>query len=159
MACKERQVYLKLLSREYVPVLQEVSLKQYAQQLVAGRGVRVEAVDLSVHLDSTICSLILENALSNAFRHGDSEDPCIRLFIESVSAQPHTREGFQRIRFTVENAADPDRPPITPEDAERLFRGQAHLVSNVRVPTLSDRVGIVHCVLAAPVGGVALSLS
>eukprot|EP00667_Euglena_gracilis_P005215 EG_transcript_5246 len=158
VACKERQVYLKLVSGEYIPVFQEVSLQEFGHQLAAGRNVRVQAVDLSVHLDSTICGLILENALSNAFRHGYADDPQVALVIDAPSTQ-HSRQGFQRIRFMVENAVDPHRPPLTPEDAARLFQGQAHLVSNVRVPTLSDRVGIVHCVMAAQVGGVTLSLA
>eukprot|EP00667_Euglena_gracilis_P008154 EG_transcript_8240 len=161
MACKERQVYLKLVSGEYVPVTQAVSLKELGAQLSAGRAIQVEAVDLSVYLDCTICNLILENALSNAFRHGDPQDPRVKVIIESLNldAEGDTRPEYQRIRFIVENAADPARPPLTPEDAERLFQGKAHCVSNVRVPTLSDRVGIVHCVMAAQLGGLSLSLT
>eukprot|EP00667_Euglena_gracilis_P004969 EG_transcript_4998 len=161
MACKERQVYLKLVSGEYVPVSQAVNLKEFGAQLSAGRAIWVEAVDLSVYLDSTICNLILENALSNAFRHGHPTDPRVKVIIEPLhqNSERGTRPEYQRIRFTVENAADPGRPPLTPEDVGRLFRGQAHLVSNVRVPTLSDRVGIVHCVMAAQLGGLSLSLT
>eukprot|EP00668_Euglena_longa_P010449 GGOE01012656.1.p1 GENE.GGOE01012656.1~~GGOE01012656.1.p1 ORF type:complete len:429 (-),score=103.92 GGOE01012656.1:633-1919(-) len=158
VACKERQVYLKLVSGEYIPVSHLVNLKEFGQQLAAGRGFRVEAVDLSVYLDSTICNLILENALSNAVRHGHPQRPQVRLIIEILAAEPETRQGFQRIRFTVENAANPDRPPLTAEDVEQLFQGQPHLLSAAQIPTLSDRVGIKHCLIAAQLGGLSLSL-
>eukprot|EP00667_Euglena_gracilis_P003777 EG_transcript_3787 len=158
MACKERQVYLKLVSGQYAPVTQEVNLRSFGRELSAGRNVQLEAVDLSVYLDSTICHLILENALSNAIRHGDPQNPQVKLLIEAVDQEVPSDTGYQRVRFTVENVANPARPPLTPEAVARLFEGQANLVPRDHIPTLSDRVGIAHCVMAAQLGGLSLSL-
>eukprot|EP00667_Euglena_gracilis_P012656 EG_transcript_13011 len=141
MACKERQVYLKLVSGQYAPVSQEVNLRDFGRELAAGRNVQLEAVDLSVYLDSTICHLILENALSNAIRHGHPQNPQVKLVIEARDQEANLTTGRQRIRFSVENIANPARPPLTPEAVAQLFRGQANLVPHDHIPTLSDRVG------------------
>eukprot|EP00667_Euglena_gracilis_P004097 EG_transcript_4111 len=159
MACKERQVYLKLVSGEYVPVTQMVNLRGFGKELCAGRKVQLEAVDLSVYLDSTICHLILENALSNAFCHGHPQHPDVKLVIASVNEEGATPTDCQRIQFTVENVADPERPPLSAQDVQRLLRGQAHLLPNAQRPTLSDGIGIAHCVMAAQLGGLSLSLA
>ena len=47
-----------------------MDLKAFASELTSGRQVTLDVCELTVMLDVTLCSLILENALSNAFKHG-----------------------------------------------------------------------------------------
>eukprot|EP00667_Euglena_gracilis_P004701 EG_transcript_4727 len=165
-ACRERQVYLKLVAGEYVPVLNEVRLRDFGQSLIAGRPVAESLPDVAVHLDHTLCNLILENALSNAFKHGDPHDPAVRFAVEAEPltcslALPHPAPAV-RVAFTVSNAANPLQPPLTDDAVRVLLGGQSaegpHPCLRTVRPLLSDRIGLSHCALAAKQGGLAVAL-
>eukprot|EP00667_Euglena_gracilis_P012157 EG_transcript_12466 len=165
-SCRQRQVYLKLVAGEYTPVLNAVRLPEFGEGLLAGRGVRSRFPDLAVFLDQTLCSLILENALSNAFKHGDPHGPDVELMIAvepsplpRSAATPRT-ETDARVTLTVSNAADPLAAPLTEERVAKLLSGQAAAAAQPREvrPVLSDRLGLAHCQLAARQGGLAVAL-
>eukprot|EP00668_Euglena_longa_P020331 GGOE01025287.1.p1 GENE.GGOE01025287.1~~GGOE01025287.1.p1 ORF type:complete len:724 (+),score=148.21 GGOE01025287.1:132-2174(+) len=158
--CKERQVFLKLVAGEYEPVANVVRLEEFGQQLLCGRRVAATFPRLTVQMDSTLVSLILENAISNAFKHGAPENPNVRFTIEhhppdSSEGQRPTRH---QLRFTVKNTSHPLHPVLTTQSVERLFAGKLWSTRDVTSSALSDHVGLTHCLLAAQRGGLTLSL-
>eukprot|EP00667_Euglena_gracilis_P015158 EG_transcript_15763 len=88
--CKERQVFLQLAAGEYRPMLNVVHLREFGEQLVAGRAVSARFLDLVAYLDSTLLSLILDNALSNAFKHGCHRDPEVAFEITELPPSVHS---------------------------------------------------------------------
>eukprot|EP00668_Euglena_longa_P043232 GGOE01057355.1.p1 GENE.GGOE01057355.1~~GGOE01057355.1.p1 ORF type:complete len:680 (-),score=145.73 GGOE01057355.1:139-2148(-) len=156
-ACKERQVYLKLVVGEYTPALHTVDLEEFGQELVTGRAMDSGFEKLTVRTDVTLLNLVLENAISNALKHGDPANPEVRL---GISSSPMRDEPFRRVlHFTVTNVAHPQRPPLTPEYVDRLLAGTADVPNNAMLPAMSDRIGISHCVLAAHAGRITLRLA
>eukprot|EP00667_Euglena_gracilis_P005032 EG_transcript_5063 len=159
-ACRERQVYLKLVAGEYLPVLNAVDLEEFGRELVAGRNVSSHLEKLTVHTDAVLLNLILENAISNALKHGDPSNPQVQFTISSSPASVDPSRGRrQLLHFTVTNVANPQRPVLTPDFVAQLLSGKVHLVTRDIIPVLSDRIGISHCVLAAQTGGITLRLA
>eukprot|EP00668_Euglena_longa_P021037 GGOE01026170.1.p1 GENE.GGOE01026170.1~~GGOE01026170.1.p1 ORF type:complete len:679 (-),score=166.00 GGOE01026170.1:1200-3203(-) len=159
-SCRARMVYLKMVAGDYVPVMNAINLKEFGQQLVAGRNVTTHFVDCTILMDGTLMQLILENALGNAFKHGHPDHPNVQLTIKhsgslNASGLP---SGRQTVSFIVKNVAHPLRPTLTDETVQKLFHGVARLQSRAIMPTLSDGIGLLHCVLAARLGRIALSL-
>eukprot|EP00667_Euglena_gracilis_P003538 EG_transcript_3544 len=156
-SCKERNVYLKLVAGEYTPTMNVVHLRDFGQQLIAGRNVLGSFPDLAVYLDYTLLNLVMENGvqggacaaitISNALKHGRPAAPNVRVGIEEVCT-PHVRPGFRRFRFSVTNDADPSRPALTAKRVRQLFAGHAELERGAAVPRLSEHIGLTHCVLA-----------
>eukprot|EP00667_Euglena_gracilis_P001325 EG_transcript_1325 len=154
--CKQRNVYMKLVTGEYIPIMNVINLREFGQQLVAGRNISSAFVDLTVHLDCTLLTLVLENGISNAIKHGHAAAPNVCLAIREVPTSPPL-PGRRRLCFSISNEADPSRPALTPEVVDNLFRGPAGHVGGT-APPLSERIGLTHCALAARAGGFALSL-
>eukprot|EP00667_Euglena_gracilis_P003291 EG_transcript_3301 len=160
--CRERQVYLKLAAGEYQPTPTPVHLPGLAHQLVAGRPIAVQVPDLEVLLDATLMALILENAISNAVRHGSPENPDVRFeitefFPEASETDLSDLYPLRHLQFIISNAAHPQRPPLTPEDVHKLFHGNGVLQPEAADP-VSFHVGLTHCLLAAKCGGIQLEL-
>eukprot|EP00667_Euglena_gracilis_P005188 EG_transcript_5220 len=166
-SCKERQVYLQLVVGQYAPVLNAVNLQDFGRQLLAGRPVVGRFPDCTVYADHVLLTLIFDNALSNAVKHGHPQTPDIAFSIEEIPADVcrGLRAGRRRFCFQVTNIAHPDRPELTPQYVQRLFAGCAELQQPTQhrrrsvLPTLSDRIGLTHCVMAAQLAGVTLSLA
>eukprot|EP00667_Euglena_gracilis_P010852 EG_transcript_11062 len=160
-SCKERQVYLKLVAGDYAPVLNQVSVQEFGEELVAGRCMVHEPLELNVFMDCALLNLILENAISNAVKHGHPSDPNVRLVVRDVSALAPVPlpPGWCRLQFSVINTANPTRPALTRADTQRLFNGKLDTPVKAVAPTLSDRIGISHCVIAAQLAGIDLSLT
>eukprot|EP00667_Euglena_gracilis_P001912 EG_transcript_1911 len=156
-SCKQRNVYLKLVAGEYRPIMNIIHLRDFGQQLIAGRNITASFVDLTVNLDCTLLALVMENGISNAIKHGHMEAPNVCLAIQEVPTTPPL-PGHRRLCFSVSNEADPRRPTLTPDVVEKLFQGQAELQHGTVAPQLSERIGLTHCALAARAGGFALSL-
>eukprot|EP00668_Euglena_longa_P027849 GGOE01034886.1.p1 GENE.GGOE01034886.1~~GGOE01034886.1.p1 ORF type:complete len:491 (+),score=158.63 GGOE01034886.1:167-1474(+) len=156
-SCRERMVYLKMVAGEYTPVMNAIHLKEFGQQLVAGRRVTTHLLDFTVLMDGTLMQLILENAMSNAFKHGHPDHPNVQLLL-GLQDPTDLLSRRQIVSFVVKNAAHPSRPKLTDELVQKLFHGEAKLQTTTVIPTLSDGVGVLHCALAARLGGIALSL-
>eukprot|EP00668_Euglena_longa_P010730 GGOE01013007.1.p1 GENE.GGOE01013007.1~~GGOE01013007.1.p1 ORF type:complete len:560 (-),score=116.12 GGOE01013007.1:676-2355(-) len=164
-SCRERQVYLKLVGGEYTPVVNEVHLQEFGESLIVGRAVTGRFPDMAIQLDQMLCNLILENALSNAFKHGDPQGPDVQFHIEVEPSplpqpQPSSQsEAAVRVTFTVSNAANPLRPVLTEEVVTKLLSGQVADAQPQEVkPVLSDRIGLSHCLMAAKQGGLTVAL-
>eukprot|EP00667_Euglena_gracilis_P002637 EG_transcript_2644 len=159
-ACKERQVFLKLVGGDYVPALHAVDLQEFGRELVAGRDVSINFKKLTVYTDESLLNLVLDNAISNAFRHGDPDNPQVTFTIDSSPLHsPLLPDCRHLLHFTLTNVAHPQRPPMTPEFAAQLLAGKANVPPNSVLPALCDGVGIAHSVLAAQAGGITLQLS
>eukprot|EP00667_Euglena_gracilis_P003172 EG_transcript_3181 len=161
-ACRERQVYLKLVAGEYTPAMHVVDLEEFGRELVAGRGVSSRLEKLTVHTDVVLLNLILENAISNALKHGHPSNPQVQFTISSSPAGDDLsppRDHHRLLQFTVTNLANPQRPVLTPEYVAQLLSGKVEVANHDVVPVLSDRIGISHCVLAARTGGITVQLA
>eukprot|EP00667_Euglena_gracilis_P010693 EG_transcript_10898 len=163
-SCRERMVYLKMVAGEYTPVLNAVNLQEFGQQLAAGRQVALQAPAGTVLMDGTLMQLILENALSNAVKHGHPDQPAVQLTVcreepKDCAVTVTRRRPPSSISFVLKNAAHPLHPPLTDDAAAALLAGRGPPPRHgVVVPALSDGVGLQHCALAARLGGIALSL-
>eukprot|EP00667_Euglena_gracilis_P003956 EG_transcript_3966 len=151
--CKERQVFLQLAAGEYRPMRNVVSLRELGEQLVAGRDVAGRFLDLTVPLDSALFSLILDNALNNAFKHGHPGDPHVEFDIAEV---PPSRADLRRIQFSVRNVANPDAEPLTPDFLDDLLSGR--FLPKREVPILSNGIGFSHALMAAKLAGATIDL-
>jgi len=156
--CKERQAYLKVVAGTYTPMLHPVELTKFGHDLVAGRLVTTNLLDAVVVLDSTLLTLILENALSNAIKHGRQDNPDVVLTVRELEREV-TNRNTRRLEFAISNNVDQDRTPL---DSSAIFEPQSVHGSNyavVRAPMLSDGIGLSHAKLAADMGKIAISLT
>jgi len=156
-ACKERQVYLKLVVGTYSPVAHTVDLEGFTQELVAGWLVMTSGITGTASFDRTLLTLILDNALSNAVKHGRMDNPDVTL---TISGSPVGESGpeLNTLAFVISNAADPTRPPLSPENVAALFAGAPQPQRLGRAPLLSDGIGLAHAKLAADIAGIRISL-
>ena len=107
-----------------------------------------------VLLDERLCHLILDNALSNAFKHGHPQNPDVRL---SIALHETPTRDSALLTATVTNVAHPARPPITPEYLTKVLEGRAPL--GPTTSAISDRIGLQHSFLAGATMGANLSLT
>jgi len=158
-ACRDRHAYLKLVAGMYSPVLSTVGLRELGQELLGGRPASEQILDLTVLIDRTLITLILDTALSNAVKHGRPGDPDVTLTIRRTDAVgPFEPPGNACVEFLVSNAADPHRPPLSPHDATSLFvPTPSHPLR--RVPVISDGIGLAGSLVAAQTAGFDISLS
>ena len=175
-ACRHRQAYVQMASNTYALSLQPVRLAQFVGRLAAGRHMQVEvcparparapasssasiaapalAPACPVSLDPTLCGLVLDNAISNAFRHGATPDPAVRLTV----TQREIEGPRLRLSFVVSNRADPSKPVITPRFVTGVLDGtnrnwvQPH-------SAMSDGIGLKHAFAAADLHGMEVSLT
>ena len=149
-SCHHRQAYLQLAARKYSPALQPVHLAEFAGEITAGRDMRLDVGAAVVMLDPTLCALILDNAISNAFKHGDPDAPDVA-FRASAAAVPG-EAGRVRLAFAVTNRAHPARPPLTPEYVDGILRGHPGPAGRAAARSaMSDQIGLQHSYLAAQV--------
>eukprot|EP00668_Euglena_longa_P010625 GGOE01012865.1.p1 GENE.GGOE01012865.1~~GGOE01012865.1.p1 ORF type:complete len:721 (-),score=163.63 GGOE01012865.1:839-2914(-) len=152
--CKKRQVMVQVNSGDYTPVLAPVSLKKLIDGMVYGRDIAVEMPDVTVCLDALLCEVVLDNAISNAFRHGDTTLGPISLV---VSATHTGKEQSMGVIFTLTNYTS-DSHRLNPELVNELAKG--HDVGGlVNVPALSDHLGLRHMFMAAAAHHMATSLA
>eukprot|EP00667_Euglena_gracilis_P001829 EG_transcript_1829 len=159
--CRKRQALLRIASGRYTPQLFDVDLTQFGNSLLQGRPIQADFPAELVTIDPLLCEIVLENALTNAHRHGHPTEPNVRFtaaltVIPGDASPPHHPR--RRLTFAVTNRADPTRPPLTPELIARLLKGDAH----PRSPTasrLSENLGMRHLTQAAAVHNMELHLS
>jgi len=156
-ACKERQVYLKLVMGSYAAVANPVDLEAFTEDLVAGRQVRTSVISGTAYFDQTLLTLILDNALTNAVKHGHPENPDVAFTVRALPEDPSDTEA-DAIEFAVSNFSDPARPPLAPEAVAALLSGAPRPQKLGRAPLLSDGIGLGHAKMAADVAGIRISL-
>lgn len=87
--------------------------------LLQGRSVSKECCGTTVMMDSIVVSIIMENAVSNALKHGDPTGPPIKLTIQdSPNAEDPSRA---QVTIRITNKAIPGVPSITPELIEGII--------------------------------------
>ena len=167
-SCQHRQVYLGLVSQAYVPAMQMVQLKSFADQLMSGRQGQTYAEDVVVLLDPVLVDLILDNLISNAFKHGASPDPDVQFHV--TTRQPSATAGEEGaeednsacgqmvgVTFLVSNTANADRPRVTEEYVQNVLAGK--VAKGPSASAMSDYIGLQHSFLAAEVLGMTLSVT
>ena len=172
--CKLREAMLSLVSGSYETMLTATALHPFAQDFVRGRKVDLVCAEATVELDPTVCSIVLDNAITNAIRHGCPCDPNVRLKVEVADARARTQsmqdvaacesstsgpeDGTQvmpedlpvDVRFTVINKANPNRMPLP---FEWSSEGDSPSLKVGSRPTLSDGLGLQHISMVAKAGG------
>ena len=108
-----------------------------------------------VRIDPILPGLILDNALSNAFKHGHPEDPDVQLSIETRTANGE-QERQVHLEVCVTNNANPSRPVVDDDYVTSVRRqdGSQHAPD-----PMSDQTGLERSFLAAEVHGLSMSLA
>ena len=161
-SCRHRQAYLNLVMHRYMVSLRPVQLLQFGNELTRGRNIRLSVKDLVVCIDVTLCGLILDNAISNAFKHGHPTAPDVTFTItDAAPAASPSRALVQeqvQLAFVVTNKANPARPPLTQEYIDLVRSGKPVPSSAVTTSAMSDQIGLQHSFLAAEAHGIELSI-
>ena len=154
-SCRNRQAYLNLVAGKYCIALQSTHLTKFVEELTVGRNVRVDVPDEVVCIDERLCNLILDNALSNAFKHGHPKHPDVQLSIQVSQCIPSPDKA--QLTATVTNVSHPARPAVTPEYVAKVLAGEAQL--GPTTSAISDRIGLQHSFMAAETMGADLKLT
>eukprot|EP00667_Euglena_gracilis_P001149 EG_transcript_1149 len=161
--CRKRHVLLRMSEGDYLPALHPVSLREFGEQLVRGRDVLSSFPNEVVLLDEVLCDILLDNALNNAFRHGNPPDPDVQFFVdlaplEEPGSTPSGRRsagsgGLSRasshrqhrlLTFCIRNRADPNKPPVTPDLINTVLMGHRVSEEFVYSSALSEHLGLRH---------------
>ena len=157
-ACRHRQAYIKLESGGYQPSLQPVQLSALVDEVTAGRDIQVSVEDKRVLLDEKLYSLVLDNTINNAFKHGRPQDPQVQLTVSTApvdSGISLAGDKHVRVTFRLSNQANPSRPRITDDYVAKVLRGE----SKATVGALSDQIGLQHSLSACQALKVTASLT
>ena len=166
--CKWREAMLKLVAGRYETVRSSVAIQEFAKDFVRGRAVALEPLeDLpAVHLDPMVCNIVLDNAVTNATRHGCPGDPQVKLAadvsepisdddsialhalcnISDTSDASRTPRKSIKVRFLLTNRANPARPLQTRWSS---LHASDSLPTDSSRPALSDGLGLRHISMAA----------
>ena len=97
--CKLRQAMLSIVSGEYQSEDCAVDTYAFANDLVRGHlHVLFEASHRTVMMDVLIWNVLLDNALSNAVRHGSQNSPNVTLRIEFEGEEEEEIDVSARVR-------------------------------------------------------------
>ena len=153
--CRHRQVFLRLAAGTYVPNLQPTQLLQFVRDQAVGTLVRWSAPESVVQIDPILLGLILDNALSNAFKHGHPENPDVQLSINTRIANGE-QESQVHLEVSVTNRANPSRPVIDDDYIASVRRPDG---SQHGPDPMSDRIGLDESFLAVEAHGLSMSLT
>eukprot|EP00667_Euglena_gracilis_P003694 EG_transcript_3706 len=154
--CKKRQAMVRLTLGQYTPLLLPTQLQQFGEAVVCQRAVALYCPPACVCLDPTLCDIVCDNALSNAFRHGHPEDPQVSLTVRLEPAELGSARC--RLSFAICNRANPARPPVSPAFVAALLAAGGGAPPCDGLPSLSDRIGLEHIHTAAQAQNMAVSL-
>ena len=125
----------------------------------------------AVELDPTACHIVLDNAVTNAFRHGCPDDPQVKLAVHLTDPDPTTpvwdrdavispagpsQARAKTLRFLLTNRANPQRAPLTDRWSSR-GAGDC-LPHDAARPALSDGLGLQHIRIVAGACGMVAQL-
>ena len=151
-ACRHRQAYIDLQGRSYKPCLETVSLRDFIHDITDDWQMYVTVPNERVLIDPTLWSLILDNAIGNAFRHGHPDNANVR-FAFSVSQVRSRDKVWLTVRLT--NTANPARPRITEEFVDQVLHGEFTEHGDI----MSDHIGLQQSYAAAEAMGMEISLA
>ena len=149
--CRMREAMLRIVAGSYKLALKEVNLGEFARTLGTGRSnVSCAGPDTQVLLDPLVCAIVLDNAISNAIRHGCPSNAGVQLQIVLL-------EDHSAIQFVVSNRANSERPKLQRWTSES--QPPAPVDSPSGQPTsLSDGLGLSHISDAAKIIDMAVEL-
>ena len=136
-SCRHRQVYMNLVKGTYVMAPQEVNIREFLSDLTKGRMLALDIQDFKAILDPVLLALILDNALSNASKHGHPSNPDIQINAEN--------DPGRGLVFRITNMAHPNKPLLTDDFVLKMFDG----TGPKHTDSMSDGIGLQHTRLAA----------
>ena len=152
-SCRHREVYIELAAGTYCLEPCRVKLEDFLQQLTQGLNIAVtiRVQDTNGCFDVVLLSLILDNAISNAHRHGHPQNLDLRLEVS---------EGDDgRIIFQLTNIANPASTPLCKDFLGSRASGRSrpqHEPGAVR--GISFGLGVRHICMAAEAASIEVSL-
>eukprot|EP00668_Euglena_longa_P006809 GGOE01008142.1.p1 GENE.GGOE01008142.1~~GGOE01008142.1.p1 ORF type:complete len:706 (+),score=191.03 GGOE01008142.1:138-2120(+) len=149
--CRHRQALIRLAAGTYRLSRVPVSLRSFGEALANGRALNCKFVDDFLLLDPLLCDILLDNAINNALRHGDTsrEPVAFSMALELLD------ECAADLTFTVTNCCKPSKPKVTPEFVQSVLRGEMMMEPG---NSLSDHLGLQHVFMAAEAHGIRLTL-
>eukprot|EP00667_Euglena_gracilis_P007404 EG_transcript_7480 len=149
--CRRRQALVRITAGAYHLSRMPVDLRAFGEALASGRTLDCRFVDDVALLDPLLCDILLDNAINNALRHGDTARGPV---VFSMALLP-LGEDEAELTFTVRNWARADKPRLTPEFVAAVLRGETHSEPG---NALSDHLGLQHLHLAAKAHDAKLTL-
>eukprot|EP00670_Eutreptiella_braarudii_P001326 CAMPEP_0174301740 /NCGR_PEP_ID=MMETSP0809-20121228/59222_1 /TAXON_ID=73025 ORGANISM="Eutreptiella gymnastica-like, Strain CCMP1594" /NCGR_SAMPLE_ID=MMETSP0809 /ASSEMBLY_ACC=CAM_ASM_000658 /LENGTH=1039 /DNA_ID=CAMNT_0015407535 /DNA_START=31 /DNA_END=3147 /DNA_ORIENTATION=- len=156
--CKMREAILSLVGGHYKVQPRDTNLLQFAEDFVKGREVALDCPSQIACLDPMVCNVILDNAVTNALRHGCPRDPQVKLTVQ-VSEELHDTstcsaqaivdtfsENPVMVRFRILNRANPRRPALV---RWSTLQPNTPLPRSSSAPVLSDGLGLGHIRMVA----------
>uniref|UniRef100_A0A7S1NJI5 Response regulatory domain-containing protein n=1 Tax=Eutreptiella gymnastica TaxID=73025 RepID=A0A7S1NJI5_9EUGL len=143
-SCRHRMVYMQLEAGTFVHRPAESDVPAFLHDVTGGVCVQLDTENLRQtkgKFDTVLAGLILDNAISNASRHGHATDPRITV---TVSGCPGPT-----LLFQVTNVANPARRPLRRIDTESLLSGDYRNNYQPSRNWTSDGIGMQHIALAA----------
>ena len=145
-SCRHREVHVQLKTGTYTVVWKRLSVLDFFLEHARGWVLNSVMPDLQAILDPLLLSLIVDSALSNAYKHGHPTSPDVEVSVDD-------RPG-QGLVFCVTNKAHPDRPPLTDGVWWSLTEGPGPQSTH----TMSDGIGLQHSHLAAQASSTTIRL-
>eukprot|EP00668_Euglena_longa_P003257 GGOE01003812.1.p1 GENE.GGOE01003812.1~~GGOE01003812.1.p1 ORF type:complete len:545 (-),score=117.34 GGOE01003812.1:1028-2545(-) len=106
--CRRRQALLRITAGTYCTSREQVDLRAFGENLVNGRNLACKFIDGVVLLDPLLCDVLLDNAINNALRHGDTSREPVTFSMELHPLNEHNAE----LTFAVTNRVHRHKPPI-----------------------------------------------
>ena len=153
--CKLREAMLRIIAGCYEGAACNLNIEGFCQDFVRGRNMELTCPSATLRLDPVACNIILDNAVTNALRHGCPNDAQVKLKVElpqdmgdDASDDGHLQSRSPAVRFLVTNKSNPDRPKLT---GRWSSEGPSALMppSHARRPALSDGLGLHHISVVA----------
>ena len=149
-----REAYAHVAAGDYAASLLPCNVTAFVAELARGCRIEVQCLTdgLVVNLDETICGLILDHAIDNAFLHGYPKAPGILL---TVLGGPQANQPEGKLTFRVTNRANPALPVLTDEYIRSVLAEDPH---GPWASAMPDKAGLRQSFLAAEAIGAQLSL-
>ena len=159
--CKLREALLKMVAGRYEAEPSHVDIQRFVRDFVRGRDMEHECPADTVVLDPMVCNIVLDNAVTNAKRHGHPVDPQVKLTVsvteDTMVLSDECRQlESVKVRFLVTNRANPSRPAL--QNRWSSQKACAPLPKDSTRPTLSDGLGLQHISMVANASGMVAQL-
>ena len=152
--CKLREAVLRIVEGSYEKKVQNVSLPRFCTDLLVGRpAVTLDCPSSAATLDPIACSIVMDNAVTNAIRHGCSDDPELKLTVE-ISGDGLT----QALSFTLRNKAKAGHPQLADWSASSAGAADAFNTVEQDNQDVSTGLGLQHIAMVVNICGMSAEL-
>ena len=151
--CKLREAMLRITEGSYEKKVQTMSLSRFCSDLLVGRPVvTLDCPSSAASLDPIACSIVLDNAVTNAIRHGCGEDPELKLTVEISD-----HGSAQALSFTLMNRAKAGSPQLA--DWSASSTEAVHACNSVDpYDSVSTGLGLQHIAMVVNLCGMSAEL-